>query len=40
VWWDLPEHSTAYALDVATPLSLPFMAEHLLPELDRAVADQ
>jgi iron complex transport system substrate-binding protein len=40
VWWDLPDHSTAYALDVATPLSLPYMAEHLLPELDKVVADQ
>lgn len=40
VWWDLPDHSTAYALDVATPLSLPYMAEHLLPELDKALADQ
>ena len=34
VWWDLPDHSTAYALDVATPLSLPYMAQHLLPELE------
>lgn len=40
VWWDLPDHSTAYALDVATPLSLPYMADHLLPELDKALADQ
>jgi iron complex transport system substrate-binding protein len=40
VWWDLPDHSTAYALDVATPLSLPYMAEHLLPELDKVLADQ
>ena len=40
VWWDLPDHSTAYALDVATPLSLPYMAEHLLPELDEVLADQ
>jgi iron complex transport system substrate-binding protein len=40
VWWDLPDHSTAYALDVATPLSLPYMAEHLLPELDKALAEQ
>jgi len=40
VWWDLPNHSTAYALDVATPLSLPYMVEHLLPELDKALADQ
>jgi iron complex transport system substrate-binding protein len=40
VWWDLPDHSTAYALDVATPLSLPYMVEHLLPELDKVVADQ
>lgn len=34
VWWDLPDHSTAFALDVATPLSLPYMVEHLLPELE------
>ena len=40
VWWDLPDHSTAYALDVATPLSLPYMVDHLLPELDRVLADQ
>ena len=40
VWWDLPDHSTAYALDVATPLSLPYMAEHLLPKLDKVLADQ
>lgn len=40
VWWDLPDHSTAYALDVATPLSLPHMVEHLLPELDKVLADQ
>ena len=40
VWWDLPDHSTAYALDVATPLSLPYMAQHLLPELDEVLADQ
>lgn len=40
VWWDLPDHSTAYALDVATPLSLPYMAKHLLPELDKVLADQ
>jgi iron complex transport system substrate-binding protein len=40
VWWDLPDHSTAYALDVATPLSLPYMVEHLLPELDKVLADQ
>jgi iron complex transport system substrate-binding protein len=40
VWWDLPDHSTAYALDVATPLSLPYIAEHLLPELDKVLADQ
>jgi iron complex transport system substrate-binding protein len=40
VWWDLPDHSTAYALDVATPLSLPYMVEHLLPELDKALADR
>ncbi len=40
VWWDLPDHSTAYALDVASPLSLPYMAEHLLPELDKVLADQ
>lgn len=40
VWWDLPDHSTAYALDVATPLSLPYMAEHLLPELDQVVAGE
>jgi iron complex transport system substrate-binding protein len=40
VWWDLPDHSTAYALDVATPLSLPYMVEHLLPELDEVLADQ
>jgi iron complex transport system substrate-binding protein len=39
VWWDLPDHSTAYALDVATPLSLPYMVEHLLPELDTVLAD-
>lgn len=38
VWWDLPDHSTAFALDVATPLSLPYMAEHLLPELDKVTA--
>lgn len=40
VWWDLPDHSTAYALDVATPLSLPHMVDHLLPELDQVLADQ
>lgn len=40
VWWDLPDHSTAYALDVATTLSLPYMVEHLLPELDTVLADQ
>lgn len=40
VWWDLPDHSTAYALDVATPLSLPHMVDHLLPELDKVLADQ
>lgn len=40
VWWDLPDHSTAYALDVATPLSLPHMVEHLLPELDKVLADR
>ena len=40
VWWDLPDHSTAYALDVATTLSLPYMVEHLLPELDMVLADQ
>jgi iron complex transport system substrate-binding protein len=40
VWWDLPDHSTAYALDVATPLSLPYMVEHLLPELDKVLAEQ
>lgn len=40
VWWDLPDHSTAYALDVATTLSLPYMVEHLLPELDKVLADQ
>lgn len=40
VWWDLPDHSTAYALDVATPLSLPYMVEHLLPELDEVLAGQ
>ena len=40
VWWDLPDHSTAYALDVATTLSLPYMVENLLPELDQVVADR
>ena len=40
VWWDLPDHSTAYALDVATTLSLPHMVENLLPELDQVVSDQ
>jgi iron complex transport system substrate-binding protein len=40
VWWDLPDHSTAYALDVATPLSLPHMVDHLLPQLDQVLADQ
>ena len=40
VWWDLPDHSTAYALDVATTLSLPYMVEHLLPELDMVLAEQ
>ena len=40
VWWDLPDHSTAYALDVATPLSLPYMVDHLLPELAGVLADQ
>ena len=40
VWWDLPDHSTAYALDVATTLSLPHMVEHLLPELDKVLEDQ
>lgn len=40
VWWDLPDHSTAYALDTATPLSLPYMTEHLLPELDKVLAEQ
>jgi iron complex transport system substrate-binding protein len=40
VWWDLPDHSTAYALDVATPLSLPYMVQHLLPELDKVLTDQ
>lgn len=40
VWWDLPDHSTAYALDVATPLSLPYMVDHLLPELDEVVASR
>lgn len=40
VWWDLPDHSTAYALDVATPLSLPYMTEHLLPELEKVLADR
>lgn len=37
VWWDMPDHSTAYALDVATPLSLPYMVDHLLPELEKAL---
>jgi len=40
VWWDLPDHSTAYALDVATPLSLPYMADHLLPELEKTLEDR
>ncbi|HSJ21658.1 MAG TPA: ABC transporter substrate-binding protein [Nocardioidaceae bacterium] len=40
VWWDLPDHSTAYALDVATPLSLPYMVQHLLPELDKVLAER
>lgn len=40
IWWDLPDHSTAYALDVATPLSLPYMVDHLLPELDKVLADK
>lgn len=38
VWWDLPDHSTAYSLDVATALSLPYMVEHLLPELEKTLA--
>lgn len=37
VWWDLPDHSTAYALDVATALSLPYMIDHLLPELEKTL---
>lgn len=40
VWWDLPDHSTAYALDVATTLSLPYMVEHLLPELEKTLEDK
>jgi iron complex transport system substrate-binding protein len=40
VWWDLPDHSTAYALDVATPLSLPYMVDHLLPELEKTLEDK
>ena len=40
VWWDLPDHSTAFALDTATTLSLPYMVEHLLPELDKVVAER
>lgn len=40
IWWDLPDHSTAYALDVATPLSLPYMVEHLLPELAKALEEK
>ncbi|RJS47054.1 ABC transporter substrate-binding protein [Nocardioides cavernaquae] len=40
VWWDLPDHSTAYALDVATALSLPYMVDHLLPELEKALEDK
>lgn len=38
VWWDLPDHSTAYALDVATPLSLPYMVDNLLPELVKVLS--
>lgn len=38
VWWDLPDHSTAFSLDVATTLSLPYMIEHLLPELDEVLS--
>lgn len=37
VWWDLPDHSTAYSLDVATALSLPYMVDHLLPELEKTL---
>lgn len=40
VWWDLPDHSTAYALDVATTLSLPYMVDHLLPELEATLEDK
>lgn len=40
VWWDMPDHSTAYALDVATPLSLPYMVDHLLPELVKVLEDK
>lgn len=40
VWWDLPDHSTAYALDVATPLSLPYMVDHLLPELAKVLEEK
>lgn len=40
IWWDLPDHSTAYSLDVATTLSLPYMVEHLLPELVKALEDK
>lgn len=40
VWWDLPDHATAYALDVATTLSLPYMVDHLLPELEKTLEDK
>lgn len=40
VWWDLPDHATAYALDVATPLSLPYVVDHLLPELEKTLEDK
>ena len=37
VWWDLPPHNAGFALDSATPISLPYMVEHLLPELEKAL---
>lgn len=40
IWWDVPDHSTAYSLDVATTLSLPYMVEHLLPELVKVLEDK
>lgn len=40
VWWDLPPHEMGFALDSATPISLPYMIEHLLPELEKTLEDK